>query len=399
MQLFPKKDYLSSLSNGFSITILSLALGLMSHSICCQNKKMTVAINISLRVDTTKVRLYQQNVPDENVNIKTLVLKMKYGDSEILNPKDAKELEEGGCNIISVDVVYTNYRKQDFQDNLNRKRIAELYFLLPDVFTQTMTQWKYVEQLGYTTEEDAKKLFHGIVVKYVKFATYKPSSLSSMFGDLNDKTLADTMLYKVFNKYIKFKEELISIDLTGSMSPYYFQVFAWLKLKKNTTPLNFSFFNDGDSTPDYLKRMGNVGGVYLFRSNSIDTITSYAYNCISNGSGGDTPENNIESILKGVKKFPTTKEVIMLVDNWADMRDYNMIYEVKTPVRVIVCGTDFYGFTVPVNPQYLDLARRTGGSIHTIEEDILDLAKKKEGEEISVGGTKFVIRGGRFVRK
>jgi hypothetical protein len=81
------------------------------------------------------------------------------------------------------------------------------------------------------------------------------------------------------------------------------------------------------------------------------------------------------------------------------MRDYSMLAEVKQPVKVIVCGTDYYGLKTPVNTQYLDLARKTRGSIHTIEEDIEDLADKKDGEEIVIGGNKYLIRGGKFYRK
>jgi hypothetical protein len=364
-----------------------------------QAKKMVVSVNINLKVDTAKTRVYQFDVPKENENIKTVVLKMKYGSAEIINPQDSKVLEESGLNIISVDIVYTDFRKQDVQDKINRKRVTELYFLTPSIFNQSLTQWKYIEQLGYATEDDAKKLFHGIVIKYMKVPIYKPESLRSMFSDFKKKSSTDTSLFRIFNKYIKFKEELVCVDLTGSMTPYYFQLFVWLNLKHSTVPLNYSFFNDGDATPDNLKRTGNTGGVYLNRTNSMDTVTSYAFACISNGNGGDSQENNIEAALKGSKKFPNSKEIIMIADNWSDMRDYALISEIKNPVRVIVCGTELYGIKTPVNPQYLDLARRTGGSVHTMEEDIEDLAKKKEGEEITIAGEKFVLRGGRFYKK
>jgi hypothetical protein len=377
---------------------LVLILLLLSSLLPAQ-RKMGVSVHISLKVDTTKVRIYDHHVPDENKNIKTLVLKMRYGDSDILNPQDAKELQGGGCNILSVDVVYTDYLQKDEQDRLNRKRITELYFLCPDVFTQSMAQWKYVEQLGYKNEMEARKLLHGIVIKYIKIPPYKPVSPAAMFKDLKIKEPADSSFFKAFRKVIKHKEELICVDMTGSMSPYYFQVFAWLNMKSSRTPLNFSFFNDGDQTPDHEKRTGNVGGIYMFRTNSIDTVTKYAYDCITNGSGGDTPENNIESVIKGVKKYPETKEIVMLVDNWADMRDYSLLSEVNLPVRVIVCGTDLYGIKSPVNPQYLDLARKTGGSLHTMEEDLMDLAKKKDGDEVTIEGIKYVIRSGKFYKK
>ncbi|MBI1286392.1 MAG: hypothetical protein GC178_02330 [Flavobacteriales bacterium] len=363
-----------------------------------QDASMRVDMNINLKVDTTKVRLYEMR-KDESDKVKTVTLRMNYGSAQILNPEDAAELNEGGCNILSVDVVYTDFKNEDVQDILNKKRVAELYFLCPDVFNQKMVDWNFVEQLGYATEDGAKKLFHGIVIKYLKVPFYKPESPESMFGDLSVESIGDTSLFPILEKHIKFDEELICVDLTGSMSPYYIQVFTWLHLKHNKQMLNFSFFNDGDMTPDYLKRAGRVGGVYLCKTNSIDTITNYAFKCISNGFGGDTPENNVESVIKGLEKYPKTKQVVMLADNWADMRDYSFMSKIDKPVKVIVCGMDLFGVKKPINTQYLDLARRTKGSVHTMEDDILDLALKREGDEITIDGVPYVIRGGRFMMK
>ena len=361
-----------------------------------QAKKMKVSIGINIKVDTSKVRIYESKVLDENENIKTVFLKMHYGGYKVLNPKIIEDLTTSGANIISVDIVYTNYHNKGFQDELNKRRITELYFLLPDVFNQKMVKWRYVEQLGYATEQGATELFHGIVIKYLKVPYYTPLTKEAMFGDIKTKELTDTSLFDSFKKYIKFENELICVDLTGSMSPYYVQLFVWLFLQKNIKPINFAFFNDGNLTPDHLKKKGNVGGIYFCKTNSIDTIITCAYNCITGGFGGDSPENNIEAIIKGVKKYPESKDIVMLADNWADMRDYTLIHKIKKPVKVVVCGTNMGGYKSPVNPQYLDLAKKTKGSIFTIEEEIMDLFEKKEGEQITIGGTKYTLRGGRF---
>ncbi|MCC6372327.1 MAG: hypothetical protein IT236_15090 [Bacteroidia bacterium] len=380
----------------FVLLAFTLILNLQTFA---QARKMPVTVHFSLRVDTTKERVYHLHPKDENEAIKTVALKMKYGDSEIMNPEAASVLREVGCNIISVEVVYTDYQKQDVQDLLNRKRLTELFFLCPEVFTQSLTQWKYVEQLGYATEDDAKKLFHGIVIKYLKVPAYTPATAATLLGDIKNPRSRDTSFHHVFRKHIKFRDELVAVDFTGSMSPYYMQLLQWLYMNNNTRKLGFSFFNDGDSTADHLKRMGNVGGVYLFKTNAVDTIAKHAYRCMAGGFGGDTPENNIEALLKGVKQYPECKEVVMLVDNWADMRDYSMMAEVKLPVKVIVCGTNCYGIKSPVNPQYLELARKTGGSISTMEEELEDLGKRREGDEVSLEGVTYVIRSGKFMRK
>ncbi|MEY3343893.1 MAG: hypothetical protein RL090_1577 [Bacteroidota bacterium] len=380
-------------------TILMILVCLITFDSFGQAKRMNVSFAINIKVDTTRVRVYNPYTPPSHSEIKTVVLKTGFGDSEITNAKDAKVLDEVGCNIISIDLVYTDYHKDSKQDLLNKKRLMQLYFVNPDIFNQSLIQWKYVEQLGFKDEADARNLFHGFVIKYYKVPKYEPTTLKMKLGEVKSKAPEDTTMFKAFNKSIKSPDELVCVDLTGSMSPYYLQVFSWLHLRKNGATIRYSFFNDGDEMPDHLKRTGNVGGVYLFGTNSIDTVTKYAYECITNGSGGDSPENNIESVLKAIKKYPDIKSVVMVVDNWANMRDYSLMSQLKIPVKVIVCGTRYFEVKSPVNTQYLDLARATGGSVYTMEEDLHDLAKKKEGDEITIEGTTYVIRGGRFMPK
>ena len=360
---------------------------------------MSVNFGVKLSVDTSRVRLYKPSTAEDTKEVKTLILRMNYGQSSIINADDAKVLEEVGVNVISVELIYTMFNKQDVQMRLNQKRIMELYFLAPNVFTQNLAKWKYIEQLGYKTEEDARKLFHGFVIKYHQVEVYKPATAAEMTRIVKEVPPVDTSCYKSLRSQVDFSDQLICVDMTGSMSPYYMQVLTWLNLVDSDLPVNFAFFNDGDMKPDYSKKAGDAGGIYMCRSHVIDTVVAKAYECVSHGYGGDCPENNIEAILKGVKKFPKTKEIIMIADNWAPMRDYAFIDEVKWPVHVILCGAGAGAYTMPLNPQYLDLARRTGGSISTMEQEITDLSKYKEGEELVIAGNKYVIRRGQLVLK
>ena len=58
------------------------------------------------------------------------------------------------------------------------------------------------------------------------------------------------------------------------------------------------------------------------------------------------------------------------------------------PVRVVVCGIAKGDV---VNLDYIYLAKYTGGSIHTIHEDITDLANKKDGDAFKIGSQYFKI--------
>ena len=65
----------------------------------------------------------------------------------------------------------------------------------------------------------------------------------------------------------------------------------------------------------------------------------------------------------------------------------------KIPIKIIVCGV-----TDRMNTLYLDIAYATGGSIHTMEQDLIDVAKIGEGKTIKLNGMKFKMTGGKFVQ-
>ncbi len=49
-----------------------------------------------------------------------------------------------------------------------------------------------------------------------------------------------------------------------------------------------------------------------------------------------------------------------------------------------------------VNTDYLDLARVTKGSIHSVEQDIENLININEGQTIDFDGKKYILQKGKF---
>ncbi len=82
----------------------------------------------------------------------------------------------------------------------------------------------------------------------------------------------------------------------------------------------------------------------------------------------------------------------MIADNYAPVKDLELLLKFKFPVKIILCGVSSY-----INSDYLDIARHTGGSIHTMESDIENLMLLKEGESITINKMKYKISGGKFV--
>jgi hypothetical protein len=138
--------------------------------------------------------------------------------------------------------------------------------------------------------------------------------------------------------------------------------------------------------------VGKTGGLYFTDEEDVNKVMVKLIQATMAGCGGDGPENNVEALLEGIRLAPQAGEVILIADNWATPRDLELLDKVKRPVRVILCGA-YMG----VNVAYLELARRTGGSVHTVEQDLEHLVNLKEGQEVKLGDQRFRIENGAFV--
>lgn len=203
---------------------------------------------------------------------------------------------------------------------------------------------------------------------------------------------ADTNVHAILNRN-KWDKMMLVVDVTGSMGGYTQQVLSWIALENNLKRVKHMVcFNDGDYKSDSKKVTGKTGGIYHSSTEDLLSYVSTIMKAMENGGGGDAPENDVEAILEGIKLNKGCDEIILIADNWANMRDYSMIKDIHKPVRVIICG-NMYG----INTQYLDLARETGGSVHTMEDDLFDLMKLNEGQSIKIGSKTYSIKDGKFV--
>lgn len=207
---------------------------------------------------------------------------------------------------------------------------------------------------------------------------------------------SDPIVTEVMLRNKQWKNGLVVTDVTGSMSPYIGQFMAWhlIYLKSAGAHKHFVFFNDGNNMPDTDKVSGEVGGTYYIQTSSYSHIQKAVFQAQLQGSGGDAWENDLEAILYGLKKAPFMKEVILIADNSAPPRDMELLASIHVPVHVVLCGD-----TKIIQTAYLDLARNSGGSIHTMDEDIVHLAKMAEGEVIEIEGTRYILKEGKFVQE
>lgn len=198
---------------------------------------------------------------------------------------------------------------------------------------------------------------------------------------------------EVFNRNPSWTNSLVVMDVTGSMSQYIAKTMTWVKATQKDSKIHaFVFFNDGDLKYDHTKVIGKVGGIYHAKNENFDEVYKVMKTTMKNGGGGDCPENNIEATLFGVQNYADCKEVIMVADNWATPRDLSLVSKLNVPVHIVLCGAGF-----GVNIEYIQLAIDTGGSIHTIEQD-LDAKSIKPGIAFEFGNAYYTIVNGRVVK-
>jgi len=368
-----------------------------------------------------------------------IYLKNDFAKSSIINTQDYEKIRNS--TITKIQLVYTQYKESDKfdQTKLNRSRLQSLYDLDAKLFDNNLIDWNIICQTQCKNKDEGTLYFHGFIIYYKpeqtettikEEVTIFETVLKSIDEVLESKTeildsSLDSLEYKVpslkwsdysdliyspsFDKYTtgqkdtvvlsvlernkEWKNSLVVIDVTGSMSPFYTQLFVWLKLNENINNIKYVVcFNDGDSKETKNKKVGQTGGIYMSENNDFDALKTLLLSTIAKGCGGDAPENNIEAIIKSTEKYNDFEQIILIADNFANMRDYELISKLNKPVRVVMCGA----WNI-INTQYLDLARETNGSIHTIESDINNLFDISEGKTIKINEVVYVIEKGKFV--
>jgi hypothetical protein len=205
--------------------------------------------------------------------------------------------------------------------------------------------------------------------------------------------LGDSVVLKVLNRN-KWSEKLIVCDVTGSMYAFSAQLLWWFKLNYATEKnLQIVLFNDGDGKDEKDKTMGATGGIHYSIPSSFDSLDNFMTHVQSLGYGGELPENNMEALMKGVAGAKPFKELIMIADNRSPVRDIQLLANLKVPVRIVVCGSH----RGSISPDYLKIAWKTKGSVHTMERDLVSLARMSEGQSVEIDGATYRIMGGEFI--
>lgn len=446
----------------------------------------------------------------DSVSNQTLILPMNYGQSTFIDTTGFSILKNS--EILSVDLLFTDYPSADNLFALNGRRLNALISLLPGIDKRPNITWTITRQTDGNTKESAEKLIHGFVINYrkpydsiakekeliliqsvtpdsipdslltpPKTKPAKPAGKTYYWGVMHGGTYgsrstynkmpvigivssrkqdparydeADTLLAisqkEAFDKNIldkrqlatlkstdsiylvipkrffkttdenktvpkerkwtrleftqhkdssvltilnkkQFNKALVIIDVTGSMAPYSAQVVEWLSAHEKSGDVAYiSCFNDGDEKDDLLKPVGSTGGIYTERFRNARQASALIQKAMSKGDGGDFPENVCEGIIKAINAAPQAQDVILIADSWAPARDIELASQIKKPVQVIVCGK-----RIGVHTHYVTIALLSGGSLHFMNEETIDLTPLKQGKEMMINQRLYKFDGER----
>lgn len=333
-----------------------------------------------------------------------IVINMSFGESAVVSMMDKANLKN--ASVFQVDIVFTDYPKNIDLNHLNKQRILKALEARRDLVIDKNVTWKLIRQMDCESEAEAKTLFHGVVIHYKKGQTERVRQTDKAFYDSilpkNDsvpvgkeqlKQFKDTTVTTVFRRNKQWKNATVVADVTGSMSPYISQLALWFLYKLNHKEVtNLVLFNDGDDLKNELKITGKTGGIYTKSTNNYRDFVDVLQLATSRGFGGDLQENAVEAILKAQELYPNSTEIIFIADNYAPIRDAELISNIKIPVRVVLCGTQLFA-----NPHYLNLARKTGGSVHSMEQDLVDLSKLVEGKTFLFNRQMYIFKNGEII--
>ncbi len=99
----------------------------------------------------------------------SILLKMNFAKPEIIDTTGIYQLYD--AQILSVDLVFTDYPFTNNLKPLNKKRIQNLIALLPFITKQNFVNWQLIRQTDGKDERSSAQLLHGFIINYRRVVT------------------------------------------------------------------------------------------------------------------------------------------------------------------------------------------------------------------------------------
>lgn len=315
-----------------------------------------------------------------------------------LTPFEPKEINKATKQNLPPPTQSTQGNIEEPVSKLSESPVfPELYNETQEFSEQTETEVK-LNKITNRRLVFKDNLANDLAEKEIRFLSASAVSMSDKISRVRElgKTYELTSYDALDRNIDKWKNVVIVCDITSTMFPYTTQVFDWMNENtENTSIKGIVFFTDCDSLGRQT-RGRNPGKMFTVRKKDELILWDTMFAAINNTENNkDKPENNIEALIYAQKYFPDADEFVMIADNSTQVKDMKQLSKVKKKVHIILCG-ETYEKNLAFQTDYIQIAKKTKGTIHTLEDDIDNIAKVKEMSVVRVGNIYFRFHKGKF---
>lgn len=286
-----------------------------------KEKQFSVAYN-QLKANQKLISKFSFPSSESGRNI--LLLEIPFADANFISPLLASLAK--GKVIEKIQLVYTTFAlSPDFdQQKLNQLRLRNLFTLLPDAFSNPLTEWELIGQTGVQNAEDGKKYFHGFVITWRPDASTslekaEITTLDSLFlprihkGDLithhSEKDSLKTDLRYIINS--DGSKTIININISRD------SLWRCFKPDKEDFSVVWAMWIDADHTSIRVTER-NFDGYEITRVRKLEELTidipsTYTSNIYL---------NNPDSVVTTVLRRNAWDHIVLVADVTASMSPY-----------------------------------------------------------------------------
>ena len=219
----------------------------------------------------------------------------------------------------------------------------------------------------------------------------KPSDLIEVHGGSTPQEIfmKQAPVYKGLEVMNRSERCALVMDVTGSMTDHVASLKRWMKSNQDSLNFtSFTFFNDGDDKSTRRKKIGSTGGIYTtFNLSNLDNLITET---MRKGSGGERPESDIEAILHTQNEDSLCDAILLIGDNYSEVRDLELLKSVTKRVNILMCSV-----RRSIRPDYLLIAKNTGGYL-IYNGELIVMKNVQKGQILSIGSYQYDYDGKEF---
>lgn len=199
----------------------------------------------------------------------------------------------------------------------------------------------------------------------------------------------NSAVYRSMDEVITKERIALVMDVTTSMTLHLASMNWWVANSADSlNVVHYTFFNDGDNIDDKKKKSGKTGGIY--HGTELRDLTATLMAAMRNGNGGDIVENDFEAVLAAQNQQTNAEALLLIVDNFSDVRDENLLSEIQMKTHVLLAGD-----VTTVRECYLNLAKATGGDVF-VNGKRISLKNVQKGGRITIAESTYTYNGSTF---